>query len=95
MRPFQTMNLSRQGEPLYRELADLTLDTDPYTAADATAPATANGSADATTPATAAGTADTATGLPAGTSVTAIAVPYYAWANRGPDPMRVWLPLVP
>ena len=37
MRPFQTMHLSRQSEPLYRELADITLDTDPYTAADATA----------------------------------------------------------
>jgi len=20
------------------------------------------------------------------------AVPYYAWANRGPGPMRVWIP---
>jgi uncharacterized protein len=26
-------------------------------------------------------------------SVTATAVPYYAWANRGAAPMRVWLPL--
>jgi DUF1680 family protein len=25
--------------------------------------------------------------------VTATAVPYYAWANRGASPMRVWLPL--
>lgn len=25
--------------------------------------------------------------------VTATAVPYYAWANRGAEPMRVWLPL--
>jgi DUF1680 family protein len=25
-------------------------------------------------------------------SVTAVAIPYYAWANRGPAPMRVWLP---
>jgi DUF1680 family protein len=23
------------------------------------------------------------------------AIPYYAWANRGPDAMRVWIPLVP
>ncbi|OIH92999.1 MULTISPECIES: glycoside hydrolase family 127 protein [unclassified Curtobacterium] len=27
------------------------------------------------------------------TAVTAVAVPYYAWANRGAAPMRVWLPL--
>ncbi|MCJ1714636.1 glycoside hydrolase family 127 protein [Curtobacterium sp. VKM Ac-2922] len=26
-------------------------------------------------------------------SVTAVAIPYYAWANRGAVPMRVWLPL--
>ena len=26
-------------------------------------------------------------------AVTATAVPYYAWANRGAAPMRVWLPL--
>ena len=25
--------------------------------------------------------------------VTATAIPYYAWANRGPGPMRVWLPV--
>jgi DUF1680 family protein len=24
--------------------------------------------------------------------VTLVAVPYYAWANRGPQPMRVWIP---
>ncbi|MEN5263431.1 shikimate kinase [Stenotrophomonas hibiscicola] len=30
-------DLAAQRDPLYRELADLTLDTDPYTAADATA----------------------------------------------------------
>jgi uncharacterized protein len=23
------------------------------------------------------------------------AIPYFAWANRGPDPMRVWIPLGP
>ncbi|TDU87208.1 hypothetical protein EV138_0726 [Kribbella voronezhensis] len=28
-----------------------------------------------------------------GTSVTVTAVPYQAWANRGPGAMRVWLPL--
>ncbi|OII02015.1 glycoside hydrolase family 127 protein [Curtobacterium sp. MCBA15_005] len=36
------------------------------------------------------------TGLQAGhdgRDVTATAVPYYAWANRGAAPMRVWLPL--
>ncbi|MEK6344246.1 MAG: glycoside hydrolase family 127 protein, partial [Curtobacterium sp.] len=26
-------------------------------------------------------------------AVTATAVPYYAWANRGSAPMRVWLPI--
>ena len=26
-------------------------------------------------------------------AVTATAVPYYAWANRGAAPMRVWLPI--
>lgn len=30
-------DLAAHRDPLYRELADLTLDTDPYTAADATA----------------------------------------------------------
>jgi DUF1680 family protein len=29
---------------------------------------------------------------PKGTDVTIAAVPYYAWANRGIGPMRVWLP---
>jgi len=45
---------------------------------------------------TAADVDDATTGLPSGggsTAVTAVAVPYYAWANRGPAPMRVWLPL--
>jgi DUF1680 family protein len=23
------------------------------------------------------------------------AIPYFAWANRGPAPMRVWIPLGP
>ncbi|WFR66866.1 glycoside hydrolase family 127 protein [Curtobacterium flaccumfaciens] len=30
---------------------------------------------------------------PGAQAVTATAVPYYAWANRGAAPMRVWLPL--
>jgi DUF1680 family protein len=29
----------------------------------------------------------------AGTSITATAIPYYAWANRAPGPMVVWLPI--
>jgi DUF1680 family protein len=29
----------------------------------------------------------------AGTPVTVTAIPYHAWANRGPGAMRVWLPL--
>ncbi|MDY1004645.1 glycoside hydrolase family 127 protein [Curtobacterium sp. CFBP9011] len=40
-----------------------------------------------------AGSDDRAPRLPAGSPVTATAVPYYAWANRGAAPMRVWLPL--
>ena len=31
-------------------------------------------------------------GAPKRTDVTVVAVPYYAWANRGIGPMRVWLP---
>jgi DUF1680 family protein len=31
-------------------------------------------------------------GTPEGTDVAVVAVPYYAWANRGIGPMRVWLP---
>ncbi|GAA1715459.1 glycoside hydrolase family 127 protein [Kribbella yunnanensis] len=30
----------------------------------------------------------------AGTPITVTAIPYHAWANRGPGAMRVWLPLV-
>ena len=30
---------------------------------------------------------------PAGAPITVTAIPYYAWANRGPGAMRVWLPL--
>ncbi|MFJ4296297.1 glycoside hydrolase family 127 protein [Curtobacterium sp. NPDC089689] len=41
--------------------------------------------------------ADSASTDPASTdpahAVTATAVPYYAWANRGAAPMRVWLPI--
>ncbi|MFB6720949.1 glycoside hydrolase family 127 protein [Kribbella sp. NPDC056345] len=29
----------------------------------------------------------------AGTAITVTAIPYHAWANRGPGAMRVWLPL--
>jgi uncharacterized protein len=32
--------------------------------------------------------------VPAGGLVTITAVPYFAWANRGAGPMRVWLPIV-
>lgn len=32
-------------------------------------------------------------GLAAGTSVELTAIPYFAWANRGPQPMRVWMPV--
>ncbi len=46
--------------------------------------------ADATSVDDVAGSGDRATILQ---SVTATAVPYYAWANRGPEPMRVWIPL--
>ena len=42
------------------------------------------------------GTAVTASKDASGTTVTKprsfLAVPYYAWANRGPDQMLVWLP---
>ncbi|MFI5734886.1 glycoside hydrolase family 127 protein [Kribbella sp. NPDC051587] len=31
--------------------------------------------------------------LPAGTPITVTAIPYHAWANRGPGAMRVWLPV--
>ncbi|WP_228516917.1 glycoside hydrolase family 127 protein [Curtobacterium sp. VKM Ac-1376] len=48
---------------------------------------------DATSVDDVAGPADATTGLQAGHDVTATAVPYYAWANRGAAPMRVWLPL--
>ncbi|PZF58353.1 glycoside hydrolase family 127 protein [Curtobacterium sp. MCSS17_008] len=71
--------------------------TDATSVTDTTGPVTATGPADAPGPATATGPADVATGLPSGDdhvqTVTATAVPYYAWANRGPAPMRVWLPL--
>lgn len=45
---------------------------------------------DATSVDEAAGSDSVTTGLQ---DVTATAVPYYAWANRGAAPMRVWLPL--
>ncbi len=48
---------------------------------------------DATSVDDVAGPQGATTGLQAGRDVTATAVPYYAWANRGAAPMRVWLPL--
>jgi DUF1680 family protein len=46
--------------------------------------------ADATTP-----YAPVAASAPEATrEVTLTAVPYYAWANRGPQPMRVWVPVL-
>lgn len=53
-------------------------------------PGGADRAVDATSGDDVAGASDPATGLQA---VTATAVPYYAWANRGAAPMRVWLPL--
>ena len=32
---------------------------------------------------------------PATVTATVLVVPYYLWANRGPGPMRVWIPLAP
>nr|MDQ2831785.1 hypothetical protein [Chloroflexota bacterium] len=29
----------------------------------------------------------------AGASIKLTAIPYYAWANRAPGPMQVWIPL--
>jgi hypothetical protein len=31
-------------------------------------------------------------GAASGQAVDLVAIPYYAWANRGPSPMRVWIP---
>jgi DUF1680 family protein len=53
-------------------------------------PGGADHAVDATSVDDVAGSAGPATGLQ---DVTATAVPYYAWANRGAAPMRVWLPL--
>ncbi|TDN41835.1 hypothetical protein EDF64_11524 [Curtobacterium flaccumfaciens] len=53
-------------------------------------PGGADRAVDATSVDDVAGASDATTGLQA---VTATAVPYYAWANRGAAPMRVWLPL--
>ncbi|ROP60969.1 glycoside hydrolase family 127 protein [Curtobacterium sp. ZW137] len=53
--------------------------------------ATTGGGADPGLPSDTNGTGGT-TGTTDG-SVTAVAIPYYAWANRGAVPMRVWLPL--
>lgn len=62
----------------------------PYQRLDATRSGGADRAVDATSVGDAAGSQGATTGLP---SVTATAVPYYAWANRGAAPMRVWLPL--
>ncbi len=70
--------------------ADATPVTEAAGSATAAGPAGATPVTDAAGSATTAGPADATTGLQA---VTATAVPYYAWANRGPAPMRVWLPL--
>jgi uncharacterized protein len=37
--------------------------------------------------------AETADAGQPGDPVRLTAIPYFAWANRGPDPMRVWIPL--
>lgn len=62
----------------------------PYQRLDATRSGGTDHALDATSVGDAAGSQGATTGLP---SVTATAVPYYAWANRGAAPMRVWLPL--
>ncbi|GAA3343177.1 glycoside hydrolase family 127 protein [Curtobacterium pusillum] len=62
----------------------------PYRRLDASRPGGADHAVDATSVDDAAGS-DGAT--PHLQDVTATAVPYYAWANRGAAPMRVWLPL--
>ncbi|WIE82428.1 beta-L-arabinofuranosidase domain-containing protein [Curtobacterium sp. MCPF17_021] len=65
----------------------------PYQRLDATRSGGADHAGDATSVDDVAGPQGATTGLQAGRDVTAIAVPYYAWANRGAAPMRVWLPL--
>ncbi|WP_129788377.1 glycoside hydrolase family 127 protein [Promicromonospora panici] len=40
------------------------------------------------------GPASSASATEATREVTLTAVPYYAWANRGPQPMRVWVPVL-
>jgi hypothetical protein len=57
--------------------------------ADATAPYRP-ASAPASNPAT----SDSASATSATREVTLTAVPYYAWANRGPQSMRVWVPVL-
>jgi DUF1680 family protein len=39
--------------------------------------------------------ADTVAAAPPGSPTPVVAVPYFAWANRGIGPMRVWLPEAP
>ncbi|MFA0851380.1 glycoside hydrolase family 127 protein (plasmid) [Curtobacterium sp. WHRI 8282] len=68
----------------------------PYQRLGATRSGGANHAGDATDVDDVAGPQGVTTGLQAGHNgrdVTATAVPYYAWANRGAAPMRVWLPL--
>lgn len=62
----------------------------PYQRLDGSRPGGTDHAVDATSVDDVAGSDDRAPRLP---SVTATAVPYYAWANRGAAPMRVWLPL--
>jgi DUF1680 family protein len=40
------------------------------------------------------GDSEAAADVATGDAVTLTAIPYYAWANRGPQPMRVWIPTV-
>ncbi|MBT2503597.1 glycoside hydrolase family 127 protein [Curtobacterium sp. ISL-83] len=62
----------------------------PYRRIDGGRPGGTTNAGTATSVDDAAGPGDASTGLQ---TVTATAVPYYAWANRGAAPMRVWLPL--
>jgi DUF1680 family protein len=36
--------------------------------------------------------ADRAPAAPDGEAIEVTAIPYFRWANRGPAPMRVWIP---
>jgi DUF1680 family protein len=68
----------------------------PYQRLDGTRSGGTDHAGDVTNVDDVAGPQGATTGLQAGRDgrdVTATAVPYYAWANRGAAPMRVWLPL--